>query len=106
MCYVTVSPNNPIHYSHLLNNCVQFRNRSMYRMEPTRCLYMNLRGTPEACGAYVVAILVKGRFTLSPKVERPLISTNHIARNQEFGLSTLHTMAKVQRPSQFKMIIF
>jgi hypothetical protein len=46
----------------------------------------------------------KGRFTVWPKVERPLISTNQIARNQEFGLSTLHTMAKVQRPSQFEMI--
>jgi hypothetical protein len=34
---------------------------------------------------------IKGPFTLWPKVERPLISTNHIARNQEFGLSTLHT---------------
>jgi hypothetical protein len=48
----------------------------------------------------------KGRFTLWPKVERSSISTNHIARNQEFGLSTLHTMAKVQRPLQFKMITF
>jgi hypothetical protein len=33
-------------------------------------------------------------------------STNHIARNQEFGLSTLHTKAKVQRLSQFKMLTF
>jgi hypothetical protein len=49
----------------------------------------------------------KGRFTLCwPEVERPSISTNQIARNQEFGLSTLHTMAKVQRPSYFKMIAF
>jgi hypothetical protein len=30
-------------------------------------------------------------FTLWPKVKRPSISTSHIARNQEFGLSTLHT---------------
>jgi hypothetical protein len=28
------------------------------------------------------------------------------ARNQEFCLSTLHTIAKVQRSSQFKMITF
>jgi hypothetical protein len=35
----------------------------------------------------------EGRFTLWPKVERPPISTNQIARNQEFNLSTLHTMA-------------
>jgi hypothetical protein len=41
------------------------------------------------------AAVFKGRFTLWPKVERPLISTNQIARNQEFGLSTLHTIAKV-----------
>jgi hypothetical protein len=33
----------------------------------------------------------KGRFTLWPKVKRPSIFTNQIARNQEFGLSTLHT---------------
>jgi hypothetical protein len=48
----------------------------------------------------------QGRFTLWPKVKGPLISTNQIARNQEFGLSTLHTMAKVQRPLHFKMIPF
>jgi hypothetical protein len=48
----------------------------------------------------------KGRFTLWPKVERPSISINHIARNQEFSLSTLHTMAKVQRRSQLKIITF
>jgi hypothetical protein len=48
----------------------------------------------------------KGCFTPWLKVERPSIPTNHIARNQEFGLSTLHTMAKVQRPSQFKIITF
>jgi hypothetical protein len=48
----------------------------------------------------------KGHFTLWPKVERPLISTNQIARNQEFGLSTLHTMTKVQRLSLFWMITF
>jgi hypothetical protein len=29
-----------------------------------------------------------------------------LGRNQEFGLSTLHTMAKVQRPSHFEMITF
>jgi hypothetical protein len=40
------------------------------------------------------------------KVERPSISTNQIARNLEFGLSTLRTMAKFQRLSQFKMINF
>jgi hypothetical protein len=45
-------------------------------------------------------------FTLWPKVERPLITINQIARNQKFGLSTLHTMVKVQRLSQFKMITF
>jgi hypothetical protein len=49
---------------------------------------------------------IKGRFTLWPKVERPLIPTNHVARNQEFGLSTLHTKVKVQRPSHFKMLTF
>ena len=32
-----------------------------------------------------------GRFTLWPKVERPSVSTNQIARNHGFGLSTLHT---------------
>jgi hypothetical protein len=35
---------------------------------------------------------VLGRFTLWPKVERPSSSTNQIVRNQEFGLSTLHTI--------------
>ena len=35
-----------------------------------------------------------------------VVSTNHIARNQEFGLSTLHTRARVQKSSQFKMITF
>jgi hypothetical protein len=39
-------------------------------------------------------------------VERPSISTNHIARNQEFSLSTFHTKVKVQRLLQFKMLIF
>jgi hypothetical protein len=48
----------------------------------------------------------KSHFTLWPKVERPSISTNQIARNQEFGLSTLRSMAKVQRPLQFKTIPF
>jgi hypothetical protein len=43
----------------------------------------------------------KGRFTLWPKVEGLSISTDQIAKNQEFSFSTLHTMAKVQRPSQF-----
>ena len=47
-----------------------------------------------------------GHFTLWPKVERSSIATNQIARNQEFGLSTLHTKVKVQRSLQFKMIIF
>jgi hypothetical protein len=32
----------------------------------------------------------KGHFTIWPKVKRPWISTNHIARNQEFSLLTLH----------------
>jgi hypothetical protein len=32
--------------------------------------------------------------------------TNQIARNQEFSLSTLHTVVKVQRPLQFNMITF
>ncbi len=41
--------------------------------------------------AWVCEIETKGRFTLWPKVERPLISTNQIARNHGFGLSTLHT---------------
>jgi hypothetical protein len=41
----------------------------------------------------------KGRFTLWPKVERLSISTNQIARNQEFGFSILHNKAKVQRSS-------
>jgi hypothetical protein len=40
------------------------------------------------------------------KVERPSISTYQITRNQEFGLSTLHTNVKVQRLSQFKMLTF
>jgi len=31
---------------------------------------------------------VKGRFTLWPKVERPSIFINRIARNQEFGFLT------------------
>ena len=47
-----------------------------------------------------------GALHTMAKVERLLISTNLIARNQEFGMSTLHTKVKVQRPSQFKMIIF
>jgi hypothetical protein len=33
----------------------------------------------------------KGHFTLWPKVERLSISTNQIAGNEEFGLSTLHS---------------
>jgi hypothetical protein len=33
-------------------------------------------------------------FTLWPKVERPPVFSNHVARNQEFGLSTVHTKAK------------
>jgi len=33
----------------------------------------------------------KGHFRLWSKVKRPSVSTNGIARNQEFGLSTLHT---------------
>jgi hypothetical protein len=45
-------------------------------------------------------------FTVWLKVERPSISTNHIARNQEFNFSTLHTKAKVQRPWQFNMELF
>jgi hypothetical protein len=48
----------------------------------------------------------EGHFTLWPKVERPSISTNQIARHQEFGLSTLRTKVKVQKPSQFKMLTF
>jgi hypothetical protein len=48
----------------------------------------------------------KGCFTLWQKVERLLISTNHVARHQEFGLSALHTKAKVQRPTQFKIQLF
>jgi hypothetical protein len=49
----------------------------------------------------------KGRFTPWPKVERPSIYTNQIARNQEFGLLTLHTKTKlVQRLLQFKMLTF
>jgi hypothetical protein len=31
---------------------------------------------------------------------------NQIARNQEFTLSTLHTKAKVQRPSEIQMLTF
>jgi hypothetical protein len=34
---------------------------------------------------------LRGRFTLWPKVKRPSNSTNQIARNQDLGLSTLHT---------------
>jgi hypothetical protein len=49
---------------------------------------------------------LKGRFRLWPKVERLSISINHIARNQEFGLLTIHIKAKVQRPSQFTMTAF
>ena len=41
--------------------------------------------------------MVEGREAIS-------IITNHIARNQEFGLSILHTKVKVKRPLQFKMI--
>jgi hypothetical protein len=37
----------------------------------------------------------KGHFTLWSKVERPLIFTNQIARNQEFGLSALHIIVTV-----------
>ena len=35
--------------------------------------------------------MIEGRFTLWPKVERPSIFTNQIARNHGFGLSTLHS---------------
>jgi hypothetical protein len=36
----------------------------------------------------------QGCFTLWPKVERPSISTNQIARNHEFSLLTFHIGAK------------
>jgi hypothetical protein len=49
---------------------------------------------------------LKGHFTLWPKVERLSISINHIAENQEFDLSTLHTEVKVQRLLQFNLITF
>ena len=52
------------------------------------------------------AYLLKGCFTLWPKVNMLLISTNEIAGNQEFSLSTLQTKVKVQRSSQYKMILF
>jgi hypothetical protein len=48
----------------------------------------------------------KGHFTLWPKIKWLSISINQIARNQEFSLSTLHTMAKVQRPPKFKILLF
>jgi hypothetical protein len=44
---------------------------------------------------------IEGCFPLWPKVEKPLIFTNRIVRNQDFGFSTLRTMAKVRRLSQF-----
>jgi hypothetical protein len=47
------------------------------------------------CGLHIKD--TKGSFTLWPKVERPSISTNHIAKNQKFSLSTLHTKAKLQK---------
>ena len=43
----------------------------------------------------------KGRFTLWPKVERPSVSTNQISRNQEFGLSTLHTRGRSPKSVAF-----
>jgi hypothetical protein len=48
----------------------------------------------------------EGHFTLRPKVERSSISTNQIARNQEFGLLSFTREAKIQRASQFKMLTF
>jgi hypothetical protein len=45
----------------------------------------------------------KGHFTLWPKVERPSISTNLVARNQEFSLSTLHTKGESPKPKAVTM---
>ena len=56
-------------------------------------------------GVLVVGTL-RGASHYGRKFERLSISTNHIARNQEFGLSILYIEAKVQRVSQLKMITF
>jgi hypothetical protein len=45
--------------------------------------------TPPVCP------IIKDHFTLWPKVEKPSIFTNHMARNREFTLSTLHTRAMI-----------
>jgi hypothetical protein len=53
---------------------------------------------------------IKGRFTLWPKVERPSISRNEIARNQESSLSTLHTRVMIPKAvalqNAYKAILF
>ena len=51
------------------------------------------------CNVGKVFSTFRGASPPWPKVERPSISANHIGRNQEFSLSTLHTKAKVQRLS-------
>jgi hypothetical protein len=66
-------------------------------------LYLQFKFAMNQCGC--IACSNKGCFALWPKVERPSIFTSHIASNQEFGLSTFHPKVKVQRPSQFIMII-
>ena len=54
----------------------------------------------------VLFSLCKGCLTLWLKVKRLLISTKHIARNQEFGLLTLHTRAQSPRLSLSEMPIW
>jgi hypothetical protein len=51
----------------------------------------------------------KGCFPLWPEVERPSFSTNQIARNQDYGLSTLHIRGQSPKAVAFqnaRMAIF
>ena len=44
----------------------------------------------------------RGRFILWPKIEMTSIPTNEIARNKEFGLSTLHTTCQNPKTKAFQ----
>jgi hypothetical protein len=48
----------------------------------------------------------KGRFTLCPEVKKLSISTNMIARNQEFDLSTLHTRGQSSKAAVLQNACF
>ena len=61
-------------------------------------------GAPKVVIIIIIIIVPRGTSHHGRRSRRPSVSNNRIARNQEFGLSTLHTKAKVQRPSQSKII--